>query len=166
VRAHGLLRSGAMRNLAAFVAHERPDVLAVCEMPSGDSLSLATRFALQWAYRGRLALFWNETLSANTVRDEQRGFLRVDGTIENESFCIAIARFSRDRRARIPQTRFVRGELRAAPNRAALFAQRVPRRDIFGDLGFEDATPPAGDEERIYVRGFAPSQARVLLATV
>lgn len=155
-----------MRKLAAFAAHERPALLAICEMPSGDSLSLATRFALQWAYRGRLALFWTQAFAAYSVHDEQRGFLRVDGALDGTACTIAAARFSRERQRLIPQTRFARAQLRKANACAVFFAQRPARAEIFADLGFHDVTPEGDAGERIYLRAIDPARVRVLTATV
>lgn len=135
-------------------------------MPSGDSLSLATRFELQWVYRGRLALFWGGAFSAQAVRDEQRGFLRVDGTFESMACTVAVARFSLERHRHIPQTRFARAQMRVAHRSAVLFAHRPLRAGIFCDLGFDDVTPENETAERVYVRKMDVSRIRALTATI
>lgn len=166
-----------MRRLAAFVAQTQPQILAVCDIPSGDALSLATRFDLQWAYRGRQALFWSAAFSPKGVEGEylplpapqlfgRRGFVRVDGTIRDRACTIAVTKFARERRARIPELRFARMQLRSAHHGAIFFAQLRERRIAFTDLGFRDVTPNGEGAERIYVRGLESFEPRVSIATV
>lgn len=165
-----------MRRLAAFVAQTRPQILAVCDIPSGDSLSLATRFDLQWAYRGRQALFWNAAFSPGGIEGEylplraprlfgRRGFVRVDGALRGLPCTVAVTQFARERRVRIPELRFARTQLRSAHRRAIFFAHFGERRIGFADLGFADLAP-AGEEQRMYVRGLEDYEPRVAFATV
>lgn len=142
-----------MRKLAELVAHEHPDVLAVCEIKPGDALSLATRFDLQWAYRGRQALFWSGAFSASEVQGEylplqaplfgRRGFLRVDGTLAGKPCTIVATQFARNRAARLAELRFARQQLRGMPGAVMLFAG-----------------------ERMYTRGFDLGEFRLKTATV
>jgi hypothetical protein len=165
-----------MRRLAAFVAQTRPHILAVCDIPPGDSLSLATRFDLQWAYRGKQALFWNAAFAPGGVEGEylplraprlfgRRGFVRVDGMLGDLSLTIAVTQFGRDRRLRIPELRFARTQLRSAHRAAVFFAQFRQRRIGFADLGFHDIAPSA-QEQRIFVRGLEAYEPRAAIATV
>lgn len=165
-----------MRRLAAFVAQAQPHILAVCDIPPGDSLSLATRFDLQWAYRGRQALFWNAAFAPRGVEGEylplpaprlfgRRGFVRVDGALGDLPLTIAVTQFARERRVRIPELRFARTQLRSAHRAAVFFAQLRERRIGFADLGFHDIAP-AGEEQRVYVRGLEAQEPRIVTATV
>src|SRR5581483_9148979 len=109
-------------SLASLVDDARPDVLAVCEIEPGDALSLATRFALQWAYRGRQALFWSARVRADAVHDlylpragrpfERRGLLRVDASLDGDPCALVATQFASDRGERIPELRFARSQLR------------------------------------------------------
>lgn len=122
-----------MRKLAAFAAHEKPDLLSICEMPSGDSLSFATRFALQYAYRGRQALFWNGAFVPQVIHTEylppapaqmfrRRGFLRVDGELRGMPCTLAAVHFARSRAAHAAELRFVRAQMAGAHPASLLFA--------------------------------------------
>lgn len=155
-----------MRSLAELFARERPDVLAVCEIDAGDALSIATRFAVQWAYRGRQALFWNDRFNARHVHDlylparaarpfDRRGLLRVDATYDSRPCMLAATQFSDEREGRIRELRFARAQLRQSAADAIFFAHLRYRAIAFDDLGFRDVTPDARSEERIYLRGFA-----------
>ena len=176
VRAHGLVRTGAMRSLAAIFARERPDVAAVCEVDSGDALSLATRFALHWAYRGRQALFWNGGFTAREVHGrylpfnparpfDRRGLVRVDAVRSGRTCMLATTQFAQVRESRIPELRYMRAALRGATHDAIVFAQLDERHVAFGDLGFREPDANA-DDERIYVRGFQDDLLRATFARV
>ena len=111
-----------MRKLAAFVAQTTPDFLAICEIGSGDARSLATRFALQWAYRGRQAIMWTPAFTPQKVHDrylpaphpfDRRGFVRVDGTLGDIPCALMTTQFASDRSTRDAQLRFARTQLRA-----------------------------------------------------
>lgn len=147
-----------MRGLASFVENEKPDVLAICEIGSGDALSLATRFALHWAYRGRQALFWNERFNAGEVHDlylpgRRRGFVRVDGMLDSQPCTLVATQLSDERTVRIPELRFARAEVRSMRSAAIVFAHLHDRTIAFDDLGLLDVTPEADSEERVYLRG-------------
>lgn len=154
-----------MRALAASVAEERPHVVSVCEIEPGDALAFATRFAMQWAYRGHQALFWSEPFQARRVRDlylpavgaiafERRGFLYVEAEMDGRSCVLAATQFSEERRPCIAEIRFARGMLRGAQCDAILCAHLRETRIAFGDLGFREEGSPAQSPERVYVRGF------------
>jgi hypothetical protein len=154
-----------MRALASLVAREEPQVLAVCEIDPGDALSLATRFAMQWAYRGRQALFWRNAFSVRDIVDEylpsradrpfdRRGFIAVDASFEGRRCAIVTTQFAAERTSRIPELRFVRGRLRTVAQDAVLCAHLRERAIAFEDLGFRDAAPENASAERVYVRGF------------
>jgi hypothetical protein len=165
-----------MRRLAGFVDEVRPDAFAVCEIDSGDAFALATRFALQWSYRGRQALYCTGAFVMRAVHDvylpvrpahplDRRGLLRVDAAWQNRACTLATTQIAADRESRIRELRFARSQLRAATHDAIAFVHLEQRAIAFSDLGFGDVTPEGGDE-RIYVRGFdeagiAPVVARV-----
>jgi hypothetical protein len=163
-----------MRKLAEFMSKEQPDIIAVCEIGSGDSRTLATRFAMQWAYRGRQALLWNEVFSPVAVHDlylparrpiDRRGFVRVDGTLLDRSCTLATTQFAASRNPRIPQIRFARTQLRKAENDAVFFALVTDRGIGFEDLGYRELASTQ-ESERVYLRGFDAIEMRVAIATV
>lgn len=153
-----------MRALATLVAQERPDLVAVCEIEPGEALAFATRFAMQWAYRGHQAVFWNETFRVTRVRDlylpatgarafERRGFLYVDAQFAGRDCVLAATQFSEERRARIPELRFARRLLRNAAYDAILCAHLRETRIAFEDLAFREEGSPGQSAEHAYVRG-------------
>ena len=122
-----------MRSLASFYDARKPDVLAIARMTPGDALALATRFSLQWAYRGRQAVFWQNAFTNARCEDpylpfhltrplDRRALVRVD--VENASGTVTLAatQFARTETQRIPELRFVRKVLRAVERRAIFFA--------------------------------------------
>jgi hypothetical protein len=172
-----LVKPGAMRSLASIVAREAPHVLAVCDIDPGDALSLATRFALEWAYRGRQALFWRAEFSVREVRDlylpvrvdrpfERRGFVCVDASHAARDCTLVTTQFDVERAARIPELRFARTFLRRVARDAVLCAYLRERAIAFEDLGFRDATPQGPRSERVYVRGFDGYDVTAVTSTV
>ena len=166
-----------MRTLAASIAQAAPDVLAVFEIEPGDALALATRFALQWAYRGHQALFWSAAFRAARVRDmylpavgalpfERRGFISVEAEYRGRPCVLAATQFSDERRARIAELRFVRGHLRAAAGDAIFCAHLRETRIAVGDLGFRDAVEPPAGAEHVYVRGMNGVQFAIRTASL
>jgi hypothetical protein len=166
-----------MRTLASIVAREEPDVLGVCEIEPGDALSLATRFALQWAYRGRQALFWRDVFQTPRVHDsylsarpdrpfDRRGFVRADTTYLGRQCALVTTQFGSDRATRIPELRFARTQLRHAPHDTVVFAHLVDVTIAFADLGFRDAIPDDAGAQRVYVRGFDDVAITAVAATV
>lgn len=159
-----------MRNLASFVDAEKPQVMGICEIDAGDALSLATRFALQWAYRGRQALFWKAPLHVHAVHDrylpvrvprlfDRRGLLIVDADIAGEPCMLAATQISSEREGYIPEMRFARSHMRGA-QRALLFAD-VPGYGIgFADLGFVQIA------DGIFARDFSLGELRAQSAAV
>lgn len=159
-----------MRKLAGFVADSEPQVLGVCEIESGDALALATRFALQWVYRGRQALFWRTPVRVRAVHDrylpprggrifDRRGLLVLDGEIDDAACTLAATQFSREREYYVGELRFARAHLRgAAP--ALLFVEAPVPAKRFGDLGFEEYA------DGIFARAFPSANLRALTATV
>lgn len=166
-----------MRALAALIDAERPAAFAVCEIDAGDAFSLATRFAVQWAYRGRQALFWNGDFRAHRVRDlylplrgahlfDRRGLLRVDASYEGRECTLVTTQFSSERDGRVPELRFARKQLRATARDSIFFAHLDDRSIGFEDLGFHDATGNSQSQERVYVRGFDSIAPALKVATV
>lgn len=165
-----------MRSLAAFVAETQADIFAVCEIEAGDALALATRFALEWAYRGRQALFWNAVFKASEVADvylpasgakqlARRGFLRVNGSLNARTCALYTMQFASDR-DEIAQRRFARARLRAETGPALLFAYDARAKLRLDDLGFVESNGSSEARERIWVRdfGIASSAVRAPLA--
>ena len=147
----------------------------MCEIEPGDAFSLATRFAMQWAYRGGQALFWNARFAASDVQDtylpvvsalpiDRRGFLRVDGVFEGDRCSLVTTQIDEVRERRILGLRFLRTQLRACESRALLFAQLPKFGARVRDLGFVDLI----DERGLHVcsRGFHRSALRGSSATV
>lgn len=177
VHAFGLVKSGAMLALASLVAREEPQALAVCEIEPGDALSLATRFALQWAYRGRQALFWRDVFNVREVADlylparadrpfDRRGFIAADASYEARRCALVTTQFAIERSSRIPELRFARAQLRSVAYDAVLFAYLRNRAIAFEDLGFRDIAPEDARAERMYVRGFDRYEIMPVVATV
>lgn len=159
-----------MRELAAFVDEVKPHVMGVCEIDAGDALSLATRFALQWAYRGRQALFWRAPFRAHAVHDrylpvraarlfDRRGLLVIDADVDGVPCALAVTQLSSVREQFIVELRFARSHLRGTQP-ALLFAQMPPYRVGFSDLGFERI------HEGIFQRGFAALSLRAAAAII
>ncbi|MDQ2873125.1 MAG: hypothetical protein M3R35_08375 [Candidatus Eremiobacteraeota bacterium] len=158
-----------MRSLAEFVAERDPQLLGVCEIDAGDALALATRFARQWAYRGRQALFWNDAFHARSVRDaylpfraakpfDRRGLLRLEGSLGARETTLFATQFSTLREQRIPELRFARAQVRGT-GASVLFAHLAPPHRRFADLGYVDASGAQDGDERLFVRGFRVESA-------
>ncbi len=164
-----------MRKLAAFVAQTNPGILAICEIGSGDARSLATRFAMQWAYRGRQAILWTQIFTPQKVYDrylpaphpfERRGFVRVDGTLDETPCSLMTTQFATARSTRAAQLRFARTQLHAATHDALFFAL-VPGADLrFDDLGFRDESRAEASHQRVYKRGLDAHEMRLEIAIV
>jgi hypothetical protein len=175
VRAHGLVRAGAMRKLAAAVVDFHADVLAVCEIGSGDARALATRFALQWAYRGRQAIFWQAAFHPQRITDlylpartplRRAGFVHVEGTMNSEQCALTTTQFARSREQRIAQLHFARTHLRMTPQSTLFFACSPERAMPLSDLGFRKLAANDEAAQNVYVRGFEALRMRVSLAEV
>lgn len=170
VRARGLVRTGAMRELAEFVDSAKPTAMGVCEIDAGDALSLATRFALQWAYRGRQALFWRMPFRAHAVHDrylpvraarlfDRRGLLIVDADASGEPCMLAATQLRSERESFVPELRFARRHLRGLA-RALLFADMPQHQRGFADLGYAQVA------DGIFVRGFTAEMLEPVTATI
>lgn len=170
VRARGLVRAGAMRALAEFVAGAAPHAMGVCEIDAGDARLLATRFALQWAYRGRQALFWTEPFQAHAVHDrylplraarvfDRRGLLIVDADLNGEPCVLAATQLRGERESYVPELRFARRHLRGRAQ-TLLFADVPAGRGGFTDLGFAQIA------DGLFARGFGARTLRPATATV
>ncbi len=164
-----------MRKLAGFTAHVNPDILAVCEIGSGDTRSLATRFAMQWAYRGRQALMWKNAFAPETVKArylpaanpfDRRGLVLVDGALHDKPCTLVTTQFASRRAERIAQLSFVRARLEGVRSDALFFASIPVTETHFDDLGFREAGAPDSSNERVYVRGFDSVKVRAVIATV
>jgi endonuclease/exonuclease/phosphatase family metal-dependent hydrolase len=155
---------------------QRPaDILAISEIEPGDALVLATRFAMQWAYRGGQALLWNKRFIVREIRDlylpiagagmfGRRGFLRVDGSLNGEGCTLVATHLSSRRERRIPELRFMRAHLRACEPEALAFIQSDGGALRIEDLGFYPV-----EHERaqfIFARGISASALLGVLATV
>lgn len=159
-----------MRVLASFVDRSQPAVMGISEIDAGDALSLATRFALQWAYRGKQALFWKSPVRAHAVHDcylpiraarvfDRRGLLMVDAHIDTEPCTLAATELSAERHAFVPELRFARRHLRG--NRRTLLFVDVPVYRVgFTDLGFTRI------EEGIFARGFSTGALAASVVTI
>jgi hypothetical protein len=160
------MRAGAMRSLAAFVAHAEPDVLAVCEIDSGDAFALATRFMRQWAYRGAQALFWNEKMfKAHAVLDvylpfaptrpfARRGLLRVDGELAGAPASLYAAQFAADRAGALAELRFARAQARDNPLPLLFFTQGDATRAGIELFDVPEIARSRQDGLRVHARGF------------
>lgn len=141
-----------MRSVAEAVDARGPAIFCVHRIEEGDALALATRFACDYAYRARQALFWNATFSARGVLDRDRGVLRVEGTFAGGRLALVATRFSSERAARVQELRQARTLVRATKSAALLFATGVVAGEAgFADLGFApladgDGTMIAGRE--------------------
>ena len=164
-----MIRAGASRKLAAFITQSAPDVFAVCEIEPGDAFSVATRFAMQWAYRGGQALFWNARFAESDVQDtylpvvsalpiDRRGFLRVDGVLEGDRCSLVTTQIDEARERRILGLRFLRTQLRACESRVLLFAQLPMVGARVHDLGLVELID--GTVLHVCSRGFDLSALR------
>ncbi len=126
-----------MRRVAEAIDAHAPAIFALHAIDEGDALALATRFAMDYAYRGRQALFWNATFAAREVLDRQRGLLRVDGAFAGGRLALVAIRLSTDRASRVRELRKVRSVLRATKSGVLLFATGIVAGETgFADLGF------------------------------
>jgi len=159
-----------MRELAELVDSAKPNVLGVCEIDAGDALSLATRFALQWAYRGRQALFWRTPFRAHAVHDrylpvraarlfDRRGLLIVDADASGEPCTLAATQLRGERESYVPELRFACLHLRGA-QAALLFADIPQHHRGFADLGYAEVA------DGVFVRGFSADNIEPLTATI
>jgi hypothetical protein len=159
-----------MRELAAFVDSCTAHALGICEIDAGDALSLATRFALHWAYRGRQALFWKTPFRAHAVHDrylpvraarlfDRRGLLIVDAELDGAPCMLAATQMSAQREGLVPELRFARKHLRG-DRRAVLFVDMPVYRVDFTDLGFSRIA------DGVYTRGIFAESLRAAVATV
>jgi hypothetical protein len=169
LRARGLREGGAMLSLAAFIDKHQPDLLALSDIEPGDALALATRFARRWAYRGGVAILWNDCFAVTRIRDlylpstpiaalERRGFLCVEGRCDAGPLALFATRFTRERE-RIREVRFARTAVRQWPDDGLIFTADAPKGPgAFRDLGFASiASEPTGDLQ-IAGRGWQISQ--------
>jgi hypothetical protein len=126
-----------MRTAAQEIDARAPAMFSVHGIEEGDALALATRFACDYAYRGRVAIFWNATFAAREILDRHRGLLRVSGTFAGGRLALVARRFSTQRTSRVRELRQVRTILRATKSPALLFVTGVVEGEIgFADLGF------------------------------
>ncbi|MDP9018122.1 MAG: hypothetical protein M3N19_07365 [Candidatus Eremiobacteraeota bacterium] len=170
LRGYGLKRAGANRSLAALIARLDPQVFGVCEIDAGDALAIATRFAMQWGYRGGQAVFWKPRFTALTIRDEylpfsaarpfeRRGLLRIALRNEREHIKMVATQIGSERDVRIRELRHLRNALREERDPCVVFSILPPGRIGLEDLGFKRAGCLGVDNEAIYTRGFAIKEA-------
>jgi hypothetical protein len=164
-----------MRKLAELLAGAQPDILAVSEIGSGDSRSLATRFALQWAYRGRQALFWRAPFEPARIADlylpmrtplRRTGFVRVDGALAKVACTLAATQFARGRESRAAQVTFARAQLRTAKADALFFACAADPPIDVTDLGFVQRANDARASLHVFARGFDRVKIDAMLTDV
>jgi hypothetical protein len=126
-----------MRAVAEAIDAHAPAIFSVHGIEEGDALALATRFVFDYAYRGRLAIFWSPTFAAREILDRHRGLLRVNGTLGGGRLALVARRFSSMRASRVRELRHARTVLRATKSPALLFVTGVVAGEIgFADLGF------------------------------
>lgn len=163
-------RAGAMRSLAAFYDRARADVLAVTEIDAGDALALATRFALQWAYRGGQAVFWQRGLRATAIRDnylpfsparpfERRGVVEVTLQVFGAPCTVLATKVSAQREPRVREVRHLRTVARGAQRACIVLAVMPPNSAELRGLDFVRAGCRGVDDEAIYVRGLSIARA-------
>lgn len=160
-----------MRSLAAFIESVKPDICAVCDIESGDALALATRFIMQWAYRGGQAVFWNKHAQATEILDEylpfsprrpfeRRGLVRVDLRVGSWPARVYATQIGAERDQRIRDLRYLRAALRDTSGACMLFCVSPPSRIEYGDLGFTRAGCRGVDGETLWLRGFDVQSAQ------
>jgi hypothetical protein len=159
-----------MRSLASFVDEAQPHVMGICEIESGDALAVATRFALQWAYRGHQAIFWKAPFGVRAVHDlylpvqgarifDRRGLLILDAELSGQACTLAATQLSSDRASYVRELRFTRGHLRGG-DPALVFADVPAPARRFSDLGFAQLG------NGIFARRFAAEKLRAVSVTV
>ena len=160
-----------MRSLAAFFDRARPDIFAVSEIDAGDALALATRFALQWGYRGAQSVFWRSDLRAVAMRDnylpfspsrpfDRRGIIELTLQFANSPCTVLATQIGADRDQRIREMRHLRTVARGAAHACLVFAVLPSGRIDLTDLGFKRAGCRGVADEALYVRGFDIAQAQ------
>ena len=170
MRAAETVRRGRLREILAFAQRESPDVLAAGDIDPGDALTIATRLALEWAYRGGQAIFWNARFDPAEISEaylprspavlKRRGLLVVRGAIDGMQLTIAATQVDAAREQRIRQLRFVRERLRGA-DPAIAFAPIGAGRIALDDLGFARA-----ESACTWVRGIPRENVRALEITI
>jgi hypothetical protein len=158
-----------MRAVAKAIAARDPAVTCVHGTTSGDALALATRFALNYAYRGSQALLWKPLFVADEVQDrylpalplrpfDRRGILQVDGRIGAQRVALVATQCSIERDAYVRELRFARRVVRSIGIPVAAFVAGVTpavHRIGFSDLGLQEAAYDRG--VLIAVRGLLVS---------
>ena len=137
--------------------------MAFAGIGSGDALALATRFDYGWAYRGQQALMWKPGFTVESVDDEERSLLCVDGSLPafGNLRCI-VARFSSDRR-RIAELRRARTAIRRATDCVVLFTVRTPESRVgFDDLKLESIACLTEHAMSVWLRGFELAEKPML----
>jgi hypothetical protein len=126
-----------MRAAAEEIDARTPAMFSVHGIEEGDALALATRFACDYAYCGRVAIFWNATFAAREILDRHRGLLRVSGTFAGGRLALVARRFSSTRASRVRELRQARTIVRATKSPTLLFVTGVVEGETgFADLGF------------------------------
>lgn len=160
-----------MRSLAAFYDRAAPEILAVCEIDAGDALALATRFALQWAYRGGQAVFWQSTMRATGIRDnylpftparpfERRGIVEVTMQMFERPGAVLATQIGTERDQRVREVRHLRSVALTAPRQCIVFSIMPPNRVELGGMGFTRAGCRGVEDEAVFVRGLEIIDAR------
>ena len=159
-----------MRSLAAFVARTDPTIFAVTEIDAGDALAIATRFELQWGYRGGQALFWKSPFQSARVYDaylpfsparpfERRGILRVAMQADDTPLTVVATQIGTQRDQRIRELRALRTALRKVEGACLVFCIFASGKIDLHDLGLARATCRGTHDEAIYTRGFTVTNA-------
>lgn len=159
-----------MRSLAAFVARTDPTIFAVSEIDAGDALAIATRFVLEWGYRGGQALFWKAPFQSARIYDaylpfsaarpfERRGILRVAMQAGNKPLTVVATQIGTQRDQRIRELRALRTVLRKVEGACIVFCVFASGRIDLLDLGLTRAACRGTHDEAIYTRGFTVTGA-------
>lgn len=171
VNARDLLRTGSMRALAEYLARKKPAVAAISRIGAGDARSLATRFGLQWVYRGRQALFWDQRFSAIRVDTayvqarlplRRTGLIEVEGMLAEERCTLALTEVASESAA---------AQLDSVVNRLLLHSPRAlvcirchPPAIALAQRGLARMTPE--QDLQVFARGFDPGGVEAVTATI
>lgn len=132
---------------------------------------MATRFALQWGYRGGQAVFWNPAFVAGPIRDtylpfsplrpfERRGLVRVDLQLASANVGVFATQIGPGRDQRIREWRYVRNALRDTAGPALVLCVLPQARASLSDMDFMRVGCRGVDDECVFARGFEVEEAR------
>ena len=171
MNARDLLRTGSMRALAQYVASKTPAVLAVSGIGAGDARSLATRFGLQWVYRGRQALFWDQHFTATRIDTayvqarsplRRTGLIEVHGMLSNEQCTLAVTHIAAES-APVQLDSVVKRLLLHGARAVVCIRSHRPASALIA-RGLTVVTPP--QELQVFARGFDRGAFAAVTATI